>query len=158
MSKHWEKHAPPPLEPPGYCEPPAASLTPASAFAPLPPTPPRPCCHHDHHEHHTYLHERDFGYLSPQHVVHPVMGYPMVGYTYRGTVVTSPGGPLIVSQPTDAFCPATGGGHIVRRRQGAVSILLTVFILPVGLFTLPFDRKKSCRKCNYVLREAWGGC
>lgn len=65
---------------------------------------------------------------------------------------------FVVYPPTDDFCPATGGAHIVKRRQGGVSVIIAVLTFPLGLLTLPFDRKRSCRKCNYVLREAWGGC
>jgi hypothetical protein len=149
---YWEKRAPPPLEPPGYREPAARLLTPASALQPPSPATPTQCCHHDHH-----CHEREY-YPAPISPQHTLIQPPVLGYPYPRTVVASPAGPLFVCPPTDTFCPATGGAHIVRRRQGGVSIFLSVVTFPVGLFTLPFDRKQSCRKCNYVLREAWGGC
>ncbi|KLT42255.1 hypothetical protein CC85DRAFT_285660 [Cutaneotrichosporon oleaginosum] len=78
------------------------------------------------------------------------------GHTLPRTVLASPA-PALVYPPTDAFCPATGGPHVVRRRQGGVSILLSVVTFPVGLAALPFDKKQSCRRCNFVIKEAWGG-
>lgn len=42
---------------------------------------------------------------------------------------------VLVYPATDWFCPATGGSHDVRRRQGGVSIILSILTFPLGLLT-----------------------